>query len=565
MRLKNLCGNMRKSSRRDSRPQMKAILINPAESGARMWRRRTLLGFLVVVTAVGSCAATFAAPQAATSSLRLKSIKHLVDRGQVDAAEKQLWEIIEHDPENAPAINLLGTIRIQQRRFPEAEALFKRVLTITPEFAAAYRNLAQVYVLQERRDDAKIAYLKAHQLEPNDAKTSLALGTLYKETNEFARSIEMISSIPASVRPSSALAILAYDYFALKQPDKVADLTPLVQSGAASDPSVIPQFARVLVENGFVDDASDLLKAASEHQKLTSEYLLVLARVQEGQGQLALAQRTLGRVAKLDPNSFDAVFQSARLASQAKDYKKEGALLDRALELQPDHLEALRHLVLARMRSGDAAKAVTAARHFYSMQPEDPDTIYLLGAALANHLEWHDARPIMEKLVSVRDDATSHVMLGMTLLNDGDMEAASQQIERALQQDPKEIEAHYYKGVIARQRGDLPGAINEMELVVGANPQHALAQVELGTLALQTGNLDRARQAFEQAVALSPDVPENHYQLGLAYSRLGRQEKARAQMVEFQKLKAAADHAKSNGSASGDPAESKPPAAARPR
>jgi hypothetical protein len=37
-------------------------------------------------------------------------------------------------------------------------------------------------------------------------------------------------------------------------------------------------------------------------------------------------------------------------------------------------------------------------------------------------------------------------------------------------------------------------------------------------------------------------------------------------MAEFQKLKAAADHAKSNGSASRDrPSESKPPAAARPR
>jgi Flp pilus assembly protein TadD len=322
----------------------------------------------------------------------------------------------------------------------------------------------------------------------------------------------------------------------------------------------------VLVENGFVDDAAELLKSAPGNQKLNAEYLLVLARVQERQGDLTQAERTLNRVAKLDPKSFEPWFQSARLASQAKDYKKEASLLNKALEIQPDHIEGLRHLVLARMRSGDTAKAVAAARHLYSLQPEDPDALYLLGAAMANHAEWHDARPIMEKLVSVRDDATAHVMLGMTLLNDGDMEAASLQIERALQQNPNEIEAHYYKGVISRQHGDLAGAISEMELVVGANPQHALAQVELGTLALQAGNLDRARQAFEQAVVLSPEVPENHYQLGLAYSRLGLQDKARAQMAEFQKLKQVADHSKSSGAASGDrPAESKPPAAARPR
>ena len=504
-------------------------------------------------------------PQVSKSSARLSRIQKAVERGEVEAAEEQLWEIVTAEPENAPAINLLGRIRTQQKRFPEAEALFKRVLAIMPDYAPAHRNLGELYLLLGRRDEAETAYLKAHQLDPRDVKTSLALGTVYGETGKFERSVEILDGIPAEVRPSAALPVLASDFLALHQPEKVAALARLVLRSALSDPSLIPRFARVLVENGFVDDAGELLKSAPEKQKLTAEYLLVLARVQERQGNLAQAERTLNRVAKLSPKSFEPWFQSARLASQAKDYKKEASLLDKALEIQPDHIEGLRHFVLAKMRSGDAAKAVTAARHLYSLQPEDPDALYLLGAAMANHAEWHDARPIMEKLVSVRDDATAHVMLGMTLLNDGDMEAASQQIERALQQNPKEIEAHYYKGVISRQRGDLSGAINEMELVVGANPQHAFAQVELGTLALQTGNLDRARQAFEQAVVLSPEVPENHYQLGLAYSRLGLQDKARVQMAEFQKLKAAADHAKSNGSASSDPTESKPPAAARPR
>ena len=505
-------------------------------------------------------------PQATKSSARLSQIQKAVGRGELDAAEKQLWEIVTAEPENAPAINLLGRIRMQQKRFPEAEALFKRVLAILPDFAAAHRNLGELYLLLGRREEAEVAYQKAHELDPRDVKTSLALGTVYEETGKFERSIEIINSIPADVRPSAALPVLASDYLALRQPDKLAALAPLVLRGAPSDPTLIPRFARVLAENGYMDDASELLKSAPEKQKLTVEYLLVLARVQEGRDNLAQAERTLSRVTALNPKLFEPWFQLARLASQAKDNRKEAALLTKALEIQPDHIEALRHLVLARMRSGEALKAATDARRLYSLQPEDPDALYLLGAALANHSEWHDARPIMEKLVAVRDDATSHVMFGMTLLNDGDIEAASQQIKRALQQNPNEVEGHYYKGVIARQRGDLAAAINDMEFVVKANPQHTLAQVELGTLSLQTGNLDRARQAFEQAVVLSPEVPENHYQLGIAYSRLGLQDKARVQMAEFQKLKEAADHSKASGSASGDrPAENKPPAGGKPR
>jgi tetratricopeptide (TPR) repeat protein len=545
---------------------VRATLKNRTDpTGSRCPGRNPFL-LLLLTFAVALSAAKVADPQVATSSVRLAQIQKTIERDELDAAEKQLWEIVTAEPENGLAINLLGRIRTQQKRFPEAEALFKRVLAIMPDYAAAHRSLGELYFLQGRRDAAELAYQKAHELDPRDVKTSLALGTVYAETGKFERSVEILTGIPMEVRPSAALPVLASDYLALHQPDKVAALAPLVLLGAPSDPSLIPRFASVLVLNGFVDDAGELLKSAPQKQKLAAEYLLVLARVEESQGDPAQAERTLNRVAKLNPKLFEPWFQSARLASQAKDYKKEASLLGKALEIQPDHLEALRHLVLAQMRSGDAAKAVADARRLYSLRPEDPDALYLLGAAMANHAEWHDARPIMEKLVSVRDDATAHVMLGMTLLNDGDMEAASLQIERALKLDPHEIEGHYYKGVIARQRGDLSGAVQEMEVVVGANPQHALAQVELGTLALQTGDLDRARLAFEQAVALSPDVPENHYQLALAYSRLGLQDKARVQMAEFQKRKAAADHAKSNGSVSGDrPAGDTSPVAAKPR
>jgi tetratricopeptide (TPR) repeat protein len=545
---------------------VRATLKNRTDStGSRCLGRNPFL-LLLLTFAVALSAAKVADPQAAKSSVRLIQIQKTIERGELDAAEKQLWEIVTAEPENAPAINLLGRIRTQQKRFPEAEALFKRVLAIMPDYVAAHRSLGELYLVQGRRDAAELSYQKAHELDPRDVKASLALGTVYGETGKFERSVEILNGIPAEVRPSAALPVLASDYLALHQPDKVAALAPLVLRSAPSDHSLIPRFARVLVENGFVDDAGELLKSAPEKQKSAAEYLLVLARVQESQGDPAQAERTLNRVAKSNPKLFEPWFQSARLASQAKDYKKEASLLSKALEIQPDHPEALRHLVLAQMRSGDAAKAVVHARRLYSLRPDDPDALYLLGAAMANHAEWHEARPIMEKLVSVRDDATAHVMLGMTLLNDGDMEAASRQIERALQQNPKEIEGHYYKGVIARQRGDMSGAVNEMELVVAANPQHALAQVELGTLALQTGNLDRARLAFEQAVALSPDVPENHYQLALAYSRLGLQDEARVQMAEFQKRKAAADYAKSKGAASADrPAGDTSPVAAKPR
>ncbi|MEQ1352414.1 MAG: tetratricopeptide repeat protein [Candidatus Acidiferrum sp.] len=512
--------------------------------------------FLVHLSGVFSVAAP--AQQAARKPATLNHIQQLVDRGQLADAERNLWELVSREPQNAAAINLLGAIRLQQRRYPEAEALFKRSLVLAPDSYPAYRNLGQVQALQGRFEDAKAAYLKAHELQPQDAGVSFELAKLYADSGDFQRSIDTINAIPAGQHASEILPLLAADYFALKQPEKVAALSPAVGREAQRDPSVVNRFAKVLVENGYVDDAAELLKIASQKQKATSAYLLVLARTQEGQGQLDQAAHTLARVTRMEPDSFEAFFQAARLASKQKNFQLESTLLARSLEIQPDDVEALRHQVLARMRSSEPAKAVVVARHLYSLQPEDPDAVYLLGAALANHSEWHDARPVMEKLVSVRDDATSRVMLGMTLMNDGDIEGASQQIERALTMNPAENEAHYYRGVIARQRGDLQAAFKEMQIVVAANPEHVLAQGELGTLAMQLGDLPLARLAFEKAVAVRPDVPENHYQLALAYNRLGLQDQARTQMAEFKKLKTAADAASKSGNGAADGANQKP-------
>src|SRR5260370_22008222 len=99
---------------------------------------------------------------------------------------------------------------------------------------------------------------------------------------------------------------IASDNVTYKQPDKVAEMAPLVRHGATSDSHLIPRFARVLAENGFADDAEELLNTADPHQKLTPQYLLALARVQERQGDLSLAENTLARVTKLNPDSFAA-------------------------------------------------------------------------------------------------------------------------------------------------------------------------------------------------------------------------------------------------------------------
>src|SRR6266699_2295418 len=189
---------MRNSKRRSPDHPERPHLLNPATpvivtSCRRLLLRPVLLASIVAMLS-GTTTATEKAAKTTSGPASLKQIQALVDRGQVDVAEKQLWEMVVREPENAAAINLLGIIRTRQKRYPEAEALFKRVLVITTDSPSTYRSLGELYQLQERSQDAKAAYSKAHDLDPKDKKASLALGRICQEAGEFERSIEILKS-----------------------------------------------------------------------------------------------------------------------------------------------------------------------------------------------------------------------------------------------------------------------------------------------------------------------------------------------------------------------------------
>jgi putative PEP-CTERM system TPR-repeat lipoprotein len=67
-----------------------------------------------------------------------------------------LAESLAGNAPNDPAIqNLLGSVRLAQKRLPEAEAIFRGILHKNPDFIPAAFNLVQVLVAEQRQDEAK--------------------------------------------------------------------------------------------------------------------------------------------------------------------------------------------------------------------------------------------------------------------------------------------------------------------------------------------------------------------------------------------------------------------------
>jgi predicted Zn-dependent protease len=82
--------------------------------------------------------------------------------GDVEKAAKMAEDLARAKPNDAGIQNLLGTVRIAQRRLTEAEAIFRAILEKEPQFSAAVFGLAQVLVAEKRPEEA-ISLLKTQR------------------------------------------------------------------------------------------------------------------------------------------------------------------------------------------------------------------------------------------------------------------------------------------------------------------------------------------------------------------------------------------------------------------
>lgn len=129
-------------------------------------------------------------------------------------------------------------------------------------------------------------------------------------------------------------------------------------------------------------------------------------------------------------------------------------------------------------------------------------------------------------------DASAHYNLGLIHQSRGELQAARERFERALQIDAEEIDASYQLGRIARQEKRYADAIQNFEQVVARNPAHSQHEVwrEVAATYIAAGQFEDARTALEQFLEHRPSDPEGLYLMGRAHAGLGHKREATSLM-----------------------------------
>src|SRR5205085_11450946 len=145
---------------------------------------------------------------------RLEQAVTLIQNNRLAEAEQQLNSILKVSPNQAPALNPLGTIRATQGRLDDAETLFTRAIRLDNLLTGAHMNLAYLYLLRNAPEKAAAELKAVLNLNPGNEEALYKLARLLLFQGRLDECITLI--VQAGKAESVAFAVALGDAYAKK-------------------------------------------------------------------------------------------------------------------------------------------------------------------------------------------------------------------------------------------------------------------------------------------------------------------------------------------------------------
>jgi tetratricopeptide (TPR) repeat protein len=393
---------------------------------------------------------------------RLERAAALINSNQLSEAEQQLSYVLRVVPNEAMALNLLGTIRAKQGRLNEAEALFSRAIRIDNKLVGARMNLAHLYLLKDVPEKTALELREVLRLDPNNADASYRLAWLLLSQGRFDECISFIDGAKQSLPLSAPLLTVLGEAY-LRKGD----------AGKAEE-----SYLQVLNE-----------------QSANADALLGLASVSQVRGDANGAILYLGHAREVIGDSPDLLYKFALVALNSSLHNEVVSALKRAIELRPD--EPSYHFVLGTAwlrQPPDLQEAEQAFRQALKLQPENAQGQLYLGYVLLKQKKYPEAREWLEKSIQKHTGTPeSFYYLGLIAQEQNENERAIGLFEKAIQLAPSFANAHIALGSAYLKLKNYPRAQQELETGVKLNPEDSKAHYNLAMLYARLKNQQRAQ------------------------------------------------------------------------
>jgi len=489
-------------------------------------------------------------PQSVSAHLALGNFYWLTDRP--GPAEQSLKQALSLDPLHPLTNRALASFYLATSRLADAEQPLKTVFEVmkTPASAVA---LEEYYVATGRDAEAK-AILEPMSADPKTSATAdVRLAALdYKNGSHeiayrrLARVLEKdpgnlqallikVSLLLADGKPGEALAgaNLAVErhsesaaaFFVLgraqalrRQPDAaIAAFQEVLRINPRATDAKIA-LGQLQLGQGRTEASIGLAAEALANEPGNGTAQLLYVRGLLAQGALDRAEAQLKQLTASFPNSAPVHTQQGLLFARRGHAAAARLEFERALDLQPDEIEAVGGLVALDI----AARNLSAARARVDGRIASAPSAALLTLAARVYAAGSDlasAERFLRRAIGMDSNyVAAYGALAQLYLFQHRLDEAKAEYEAMAARSPKSVAAHTMVGVLLESNGDIDGAREQFERVLQIDPEAAVAANNLAWIYAQHGgNLDVAMRLAQTAQKRMPEVPEVGDTLGFIY------------------------------------------------
>jgi putative PEP-CTERM system TPR-repeat lipoprotein len=388
----------------------------------------------------------------------------------------------------------------------------------------ANRVLAQIYLDEGLADRAIETLDPLVRANPGDAQAIKLLSAAHTAKGRHARSAQLLQRALDDKDSPTLRSALGMSLLGAGQSTEA--IAPL-EASFRKDPTQLEAGAALV---GLYLHAGQAAKAKAVAESLVARSpktagfhnLLGLARTrtQDNPG----ARQAFERAAQLDPRFMPAQINLARLDVMAGNLASAGGRLNKALEINPRHVDLLIELGLLAERQGQAAQAtrwLEKANDQSGTQDVQPGLLLL-----EHHLQARRPGPALEvaRQLSLKAPDNAEVLLAGARANLalGDRTSAKAQLDRAGRlagfQAPKLTEV----ALLQFSAGDLEGAAYNADKALQAQGDFAPALSLMADIELKQGNLASAEKRALKLVSLQPKLAVGHSLVGNVAVRRGQ-------------------------------------------
>jgi tetratricopeptide (TPR) repeat protein len=345
-------------------------------------------------------------PKPHANESQLQNAARAMTAGKLGLAEKDLQLALRTVPEDYRALDLLGVVRVLQRRAPEAEQLFLRAIRQKTDFAPAHAHLGLLYVQNGDADDAIPQLREAVQMDPTRRDASDALARILQDN---ARAADESRDYPG------ALAWLA-------EAEKIAPENPEVQF----------ELGTVELQMSLWEDAVGAFERVLKLRANDPLALYNLGRAFMGLSRFQEARQQFARYVEAHPDDAAghcALGMTLAALEQVPEARQE---FERSIDLAPEQTESYFRLGLLDLNAKALDEAAANFRQVLTRDPKHAGTLCGLGRVAFEQKHYDVAIDLLQQATASDESLReAHYYLGLTLVRAGRKEEADRQLQIA--------------------------------------------------------------------------------------------------------------------------------------